>query len=398
MARTLRIPARVAVGFLRPEDLGGNRYEFSAHDMHAWPELYFPGSGWVRFEPTPAGGPERVDTFAPAYTEERLPDVVEPLPAADQRPAERGPPLPGRRRGHRGRECRRRRGRRTGRAGQDRLAGAARCGVPRPAGRAGLRAAGAAADAPRPALAHRWGARAAWAELHDTATDLGITWRPGLSPRATRARLVEHFGAPLDGHSPERPPRGPSVAPEAVEALDRIVHEVELLRYARRPGDRRRPRAALRHRPLRGRVVRRRAARHPAPGALVAPVAGPSPGTADHHRRPPRRRPRAWSSTTSGDRPRRVDRRSADRRTGAPERADARGPVGSEAAALVAAPAPPLLHALHEGAGAVVAGARGPSAGPAALDDGEAAAAGGFGGAALLARGTTGGAARRGGR
>ena len=85
----------------------------------------------------------------------------------------------------------------------------------------------------------RWrtgGAPVAWAELHDTAIDLGITWRPGLSPRATRARLVEHFGAPLDGHSPERPPRGPSVTPEAVDALDRIVHEVELLRYARRPG------------------------------------------------------------------------------------------------------------------------------------------------------------------
>jgi len=24
------------------------------HDMHAWPELYFAGIGWVRFEPTPA--------------------------------------------------------------------------------------------------------------------------------------------------------------------------------------------------------------------------------------------------------------------------------------------------------------------------------------------------------
>ena len=24
------------------------------HDMHAWPELYFQGSGWVRFEPTPS--------------------------------------------------------------------------------------------------------------------------------------------------------------------------------------------------------------------------------------------------------------------------------------------------------------------------------------------------------
>ena len=235
MARTLRIPARVAVGFLRPEDLGGNRYEFSAHDMHMWPELYFPGSGWVRFEPTPAGGPEEVDTFAPAYTQERLPDVVEPsLQPTNAQPSE---DLPSR-------------------------AGDAPPDDPNAADAAGGGIAGLGTTAWRVLLGmvvlallvglayvprllrrmrrdRRWrtgGAPAAWAELHDTAADLGITWRPGLSPRATRARLIEHFGAPLDGSSPERPPRGPSVAPVAVEALDRIVHEVELMRYARRPG------------------------------------------------------------------------------------------------------------------------------------------------------------------
>ena len=235
MARTLRIPARVAVGFLRPEDLGGNRYEFSAHDMHAWPELYFPGSGWVRFEPTPAGGPERVDTFAPPYTEERLPDVVEPSQQpTNAQPSEDLPSRAG------------------DAATEDASAADSSGGGPVGLGRTAWRVLlgamflallGGLAYVPqvlrRMRRDRRWrtgGAPAAWAELHDTATDLGITWRPGLSPRATRARLVEHFGAPLDGHSPERPPRGASVAPEAVEALDRIVHEVELLRYARRPG------------------------------------------------------------------------------------------------------------------------------------------------------------------
>ncbi|HEX4059244.1 MAG TPA: DUF3488 and transglutaminase-like domain-containing protein [Galbitalea sp.] len=61
MARTLGIPSRVAVGFL-PGKLtypGNGKtaiYEVSTSDMHAWPELYFRGVGWVRFEPTPSKG------------------------------------------------------------------------------------------------------------------------------------------------------------------------------------------------------------------------------------------------------------------------------------------------------------------------------------------------------
>src|SRR5690606_40395181 len=54
MARTLGIPSRVAVGFLQPRKVSDDFWEFSAHDLHAWPELFFAGSGWVRFEPTPA--------------------------------------------------------------------------------------------------------------------------------------------------------------------------------------------------------------------------------------------------------------------------------------------------------------------------------------------------------
>lgn len=54
LSRTLGIPARLGVGFL-PGELGSNRtYSVTGSDAHAWPELYFPGTGWVRFEPTPA--------------------------------------------------------------------------------------------------------------------------------------------------------------------------------------------------------------------------------------------------------------------------------------------------------------------------------------------------------
>ncbi|MEV8372231.1 DUF3488 and transglutaminase-like domain-containing protein [Kribbella sp. NPDC056861] len=54
LSRTLGIPSRVVVGFMpRPADKD-NKHIVKMHDMHAWPELYFEGVGWVPFEPTPA--------------------------------------------------------------------------------------------------------------------------------------------------------------------------------------------------------------------------------------------------------------------------------------------------------------------------------------------------------
>jgi transglutaminase-like putative cysteine protease len=52
MARVNGIPSRVGVGFL-PGTQNGDHYDVYVRDMHAWPELYFTGYGWVRFEPTP---------------------------------------------------------------------------------------------------------------------------------------------------------------------------------------------------------------------------------------------------------------------------------------------------------------------------------------------------------
>lgn len=54
MARSLGIPARIGVGFLPGTLDGENTWSVKLTDAHAWPELYFEGVGWVRFEPTPA--------------------------------------------------------------------------------------------------------------------------------------------------------------------------------------------------------------------------------------------------------------------------------------------------------------------------------------------------------
>jgi transglutaminase-like putative cysteine protease len=59
MARILGIPARMAVGFQPGTSStlqGVTTYTVSSHDLHAWPELYFEGIGWLRFEPTPGRG------------------------------------------------------------------------------------------------------------------------------------------------------------------------------------------------------------------------------------------------------------------------------------------------------------------------------------------------------
>ncbi len=54
MLRMLGIPARVGVGF-KPEvfDPGTGTWRVRALDAHAWVEVFFPGIGWVSFDPTP---------------------------------------------------------------------------------------------------------------------------------------------------------------------------------------------------------------------------------------------------------------------------------------------------------------------------------------------------------
>jgi protein-glutamine gamma-glutamyltransferase len=59
MLRTLGIPSREVNGFLPGEynDLAGD-YIVRASDAHSWVEVYFPGSGWLPFDPTPPSADE----------------------------------------------------------------------------------------------------------------------------------------------------------------------------------------------------------------------------------------------------------------------------------------------------------------------------------------------------
>jgi transglutaminase-like putative cysteine protease len=56
MLRSVGVPARMAVGFTQGERDGDN-YVVRRLNSHAWPEVYFPGIGWVEFEPTAGQAP-----------------------------------------------------------------------------------------------------------------------------------------------------------------------------------------------------------------------------------------------------------------------------------------------------------------------------------------------------
>jgi transglutaminase-like putative cysteine protease len=90
MARTLGIPSRVVVGFLPGDprtDLEGiTEFTVSSNDLHAWPELYFEGTGWIRFEPTPGRGIAAAFSSAP-IDNPSTPDVDESQPTATPAPA-----------------------------------------------------------------------------------------------------------------------------------------------------------------------------------------------------------------------------------------------------------------------------------------------------------------------
>jgi transglutaminase-like putative cysteine protease len=86
MARSIGIPARMAVGFLpgiatTNRTQGRNIFRVTTHELHTWPELYFEGVGWVRFEPTVSRGE------VPDYAVQGLAGVPVPPPPAAVDPA-----------------------------------------------------------------------------------------------------------------------------------------------------------------------------------------------------------------------------------------------------------------------------------------------------------------------
>jgi hypothetical protein len=230
LARLLGIPSRVAYGFTAGTPTNSGTWLVTSHDAHAWPELYFQGFGWLRFEPTPSGTAGQGTATAPSYT--LLPGKTSPSSPAQTAPGTT--PTSG-----------------GGHVNRSQLPAGERLFAP-PSGAdgqapvraqapvnpwavfglcvAGLLVLGAVTPAcarlvvrrRRWRMGERGGdaatAHAAWRELRDDLVDYGVGCLPSESPRALAARAASA-----------------GLAEPAVAALGRIALAVERARYAGRP-------------------------------------------------------------------------------------------------------------------------------------------------------------------
>ena len=74
MLRSLGIPARVAVGYTGGRyDAGRKAYLVLDRDAHSWVEVWFPGEGWLPFDPTPGRSvPNPASVSSPDYAPSRI--------------------------------------------------------------------------------------------------------------------------------------------------------------------------------------------------------------------------------------------------------------------------------------------------------------------------------------
>jgi transglutaminase-like putative cysteine protease len=82
LARLLGIPSRIAVGYTAGTYIGHHTWKVTSADAHAWPELYFPGAGWLRFEPTPGGAGGQGTAIQPVYSAPVVPTGPSTNPGA----------------------------------------------------------------------------------------------------------------------------------------------------------------------------------------------------------------------------------------------------------------------------------------------------------------------------
>ena len=191
MARELGIPSRIAVGFQPGERSfvdGRSVYSVSTDDLHAWPELYFEGVGWLRFEPTPGRG------AVPSYGTPLVDDPTTPQDESSPTPNAAPTSTPGARPdidenapdpGETARE-----GSAAWFLGLGVLAAAVLLALAPAAFRAGIRMLrirriGQGRD---PAVA-------AWEEVRDTARDVGWSAPESETPRAFAERLAVELSA-----------------------------------------------------------------------------------------------------------------------------------------------------------------------------------------------------------
>jgi transglutaminase-like putative cysteine protease len=238
LAREVGIPSRIAVGYTAGQRQPNGLWKVTTNDAHAWPELYFPDYGWLRFEPTPGGRTGQGTATTPNYAP---PPALGPLPATGQ--TSPGPRLPPR--GLVGPNAEHLRQPGFGGGGAARVSGDSivpqillvvaivlglalitpmvarwltRRSRLRLLGRYARRQHGGLLPDPDP---HRDAelAHAAWHELRDNLADFGLASRVSESPRGLAGRAAASLH--LD--------------PAARAALDRIVKAEERARYATAP-------------------------------------------------------------------------------------------------------------------------------------------------------------------
>ena len=227
LARLVGIPSRIAVGYTGGSPGRNGTWKVTTADTHAWPELYFPSVGWLRFEPTPHGGRGQGTATAPAYAASPGRSASK-APAAGTASGARGSAAAGQAAKNAGGLNRFLRGG-AGVAGQA-AAGGAGLGLAIGLSVLLLVVLSGPAVARRLTRRRRWlaastdagAASAAWLELTDDLADYGLSRGPGETPRAVARRVVRE--ASLDS--------------AAAQAVSRIAGAAERAQYARlaRPG------------------------------------------------------------------------------------------------------------------------------------------------------------------
>jgi hypothetical protein len=83
MLRFVGVPARVAAGFTSGRwDSGRHEWTVTDHNAHTWVEVYFPGRGWLAFDPTPGRGNLDVEYSATSRTFNGPDGLIAGLPGA----------------------------------------------------------------------------------------------------------------------------------------------------------------------------------------------------------------------------------------------------------------------------------------------------------------------------
>jgi transglutaminase-like putative cysteine protease len=223
LARLLGIPSRVAVGYTAGARGTGGTWNVTTSDAHAWPELYFAGEGWIRFEPTPHGATGQGTATVPAY-------ATGPAGGGLAKPSAGGAAAAGAAGNSQANAVRGlntfQRLEQGGGAGGSASGSSLWLAIVIPL--LVLLLIGAPAAARKLTRRRRWlvasddaaTANAAWRELTDDLSDYGMSNAPGETPRALARRLAKE--ANLD--------------PAAAEALRRVVTAAERAAYATRAG------------------------------------------------------------------------------------------------------------------------------------------------------------------